>query len=134
VLHVVVIRHNVVQLAKRAFVPERTTKAVAHPSPLMATIPLSKLRHVVVVVSSTCSIGLSQRLQRIYQMIVRCHFFFFVLFEPFKLSKRFRNRALADTLQPQYITERLQVDGHMAIFNFLWEPKLKAPKDLKMPL
>lgn len=47
-LSTIVMCHNVSQLAKRAFVPERTMKAVLHPSPFTATAPLSKPRHVAV--------------------------------------------------------------------------------------
>lgn len=41
--------YNVLELWKRAFVPQRTMKAVVHPSPFTATAPLSKPRPVVVV-------------------------------------------------------------------------------------
>lgn len=56
------------ELAKKAFVPEWTMKAVVHLSPFTATAPLSKPRHVVV--SSIVQLenrSRAQGLQRVYQ-------------------------------------------------------------------
>lgn len=61
-LSTIVMCHNMLQLAKKAFVPERTMKAVLHPSPFTVTAPLSKPRHVAVrAVSSSWGTGLGHK-------------------------------------------------------------------------
>lgn len=104
---------------KRAFVPERTMKAVVHPSPFTATAPQSKLWHVAV--STIIQLGNGPWPQELYQAEWyfpfplshwNCVYLFFLQPENHRLTLIWNDTTLNETkLTPYYTVQCLNVNN-----------------------